>query len=149
MKNKEDKLLRALIATEIKTLPNKDFTIETIRKIQFSESEKKLGVTPSLDPIFFLPLFIYFLFFILCFILKLLTIVKIQDLEYPVLFLETIILNSVSPSIILTFSILGLFDYYLKKKGKINRTKSNKTISSMSKLSYEQLSVRNINFRRN
>jgi len=122
MKNKEDELVKTLIATEIKPLPNKNFTNETMRKIQFSQSENKLVAPPAIDPIFFLPLFIYFLFFILYFILNLL-------LAYPVLFLETIILNSVSLSIILTFSILGLFDYYLKKEGKIKRAKSYKRFS--------------------
>jgi len=128
MKSKEDELLKALITTEIKKLPNKDFTIETIRKIQFLVPENKLEVSPSLDPIFFTPLFIYFLFFVLSFLLKLLTGVKIY-LD-PVVFLETIILSTVSLSIILAFSILGLFDYYLKKEGKIKGTKSNKRYST-------------------
>lgn len=129
MKSKEDELLKALITTEIKKLPNKDFTIETIRKIEFLEPENKLEVPISLDPIFFTPIFIYFLLFVLCFILKLLTGVKIY-LEIPVLFLETIILSPVSLSIILAFSILGLFDYYLKKEGKIKGTKSDKRYST-------------------
>jgi len=129
MKSKEDELLKALIATEIKKLPNKDFTVETIRKIQFLEPEKKLDLPPSFDLIFFTPLYIYFLIFVLCFILKLLTVAEIR-LEFLVQFLETIILSHVSLSIILAFSILGLFDNYLKKEGKMKRTKSNKRYST-------------------
>jgi hypothetical protein len=129
MKNKEDELLKALIATEIKKLPNKDFTVETIRKMSFLEPEKKMDLPPSFGLIFFTPLYIYFLFFVLCFILKLLSVTGIR-LEFLVQFLETIILSHVSLSIILAFSILGLFDNYLKKEGKMKRTKSNKRYST-------------------
>tara|TARA_Y100000385_G_scaffold273636_1_gene315743 strand:+ start:4338 stop:4733 length:396 start_codon:yes stop_codon:yes gene_type:complete len=129
MTSKEDKLLKAFISTEIKKLPNKGFTAETIRKIEFLEAQKTLKVSPYLEPIFFIPLFIYSLFIVLCFILKLLTVVKVH-LGFSVLFLETILLSPVSFSIILVFSILGLFDYYLKSEGTIKSTKSSKGYST-------------------
>ena len=58
MKHKDEKILRGLIAREIKELPNKTFTAETMSKLDLFRS-KKLS-----SPFFLTPYFHYPYFFI-------------------------------------------------------------------------------------
>ena len=123
MKHKDEKILRGLIAREIKELPNKTFTGETMSKLDLFRS-KKLSSPFFFDSIFSLPILFYSLAVGLYYIIKFLSIVTILDLSNK--FIETIILSPVVISSIISFTVLSLLDFYLKKEIIVKRTKSNK-----------------------
>lgn len=123
MKHKDEKILRGLIAREIKELPNKTFTAETMSKLDLFRS-KKLSSPFFFDSIFSLPILFYSLAVGLYYIIKFLSIVTILDLSNK--FIETIILSPIVISSIISFTVLSLLDFYLKKEIIVKRTKSNK-----------------------
>lgn len=118
MKRDENQLMKDLIGLEIKAIPNPDFTLETIRKIQLEEAKRLSSKPVFISPILF-PAIIFAVSFILLSLLEFF-ILSLAP-ENPTLILlsttiSTILLNPTTISLVLSFVLLYYWDRYLTKR---------------------------------
>lgn len=118
MKIKDKEFIREILSSDFKQISNPNFTRNTFEKIAELE-ENKLTNSNSGDITFLVPQIIYVSLFIL---FSLVTVIiswtksgQINNVSHSIGMISDFLLNPVTASILLSFSILYLIDLYLKK----------------------------------
>ncbi len=118
MKTKDKEFIREIIASDFNQISNPDFTIDTLEIITESE-ENKISFSSSGDITFLIPWILYAsLFILLSFVTSIISWTQFGQENNLTLSIEMILdflLNPVTISILLSFSLLYLIDLYLKR----------------------------------
>lgn len=118
MKTKDKEFIREIISSDFKHISNPDFTIDTLGKITESE-DNKISFSSSGDITFLIPQILYAsLFILLSFVSVFISWTQFGQKNNVIHSIEMIsgfLLNPVTISILLSFSILYLIDLSLKK----------------------------------
>jgi hypothetical protein len=118
MKLKDKKFIREIISSDFKRISNPDFTGETIRKLAELEYTK-INYSYSGDITFFIPAIAYAA---LCILLSLFSAIcslpllgQIDNVMRSIEMISGYLVHPVTLSILFSFSLLYLFDLFLKK----------------------------------
>ncbi len=118
MKTKDKEFIREIVSSDFKHISNPDFTRDTLEKIA-ELKDTKISYSNSGDIIFLIPQIIYVFLFIL---LSLVNVIiswaqfgQINNVIHSIEIISGYLLNPVTISILLSFSILYLIDLYLNK----------------------------------
>ena len=118
MKIKDKAFIREIISSGFKQISNPDFNRNTIDKIKESEV-KKITHSTSGDITFLIPVLLYVSLFILFSfidaIFSLPYLGQVNNIMNSIEMISGILLHPVTISILFAFSLLYLFDLFLKK----------------------------------
>jgi len=116
--NREDKIIQDLIGLEKKSIPNKDFTLETVKKIQ--EAKALENKRPSMQYSTLLaPVLVYTILFVLFWLIKMGVIVFQVDIDQVSVILDKgmdYFFNPIVVAISISFILLFYFDGYMEKR---------------------------------
>ena len=129
MNKSDNKFIKEVISTDLKKISNPDFTLTTLEKIKESQKENSINIESMADLTLIYPAFGFSFLVILFSIIKVISSwVKIEQidkiLDLTVVF-SSYLFQPITLSLITTFTLLYLFDSYLKKQG----AKSTKTLT--------------------
>lgn len=118
MKTKDKEFIREIVSSDFKHISNPDFTVDTLEKIAAFE-DNKISYSKSGDIIFLIPQILYAsLFILLSFVTVILSwshLGQVDNLIHSIEMISGFLLNPVTISILLSFSLLYFIDLYLKK----------------------------------
>ena len=118
MKTNDKEFIREIVSSDFKQISNPDFTHDTLEKIAELE-DYKISYSNSGDITFLIPQILYASFLIL---LSLVTAIisgtqfgQKNSVIHSIEMISGFLLNPITISILLSFSLLYLIDLYLKK----------------------------------
>jgi hypothetical protein len=118
MKLKDKEFIREIVSSDFKRISNPDFTSETLRKIAGLECTK-INYSYSGDITFLIPVITYVA---LCILLSLLSTIfsfpildRINHVMRSIEMISSYLAHPVTISILFSFSLLYLFDLFLRK----------------------------------
>jgi len=118
MKTNDKEFIREIVSSDFKHITNPNFTVDTLEKIVALE-DNKISNSNSGDIIFLIPQVLYASLFIL---LSLVTLIiswtqlgQADNLRNSIEMILGFLLNPVTISIMFSFSLLYLFDLFLKR----------------------------------
>ena len=118
MKTKDKEFIRGIISSDLNKISNPDFTLDTIKIITESQ-ENKISFSSTGDISFLIPWVLYASIFIL---LSFVTLIiswpqfgQTNIITHSIELISGFLLNPVTISILISFSILYIIDLYLKR----------------------------------
>jgi hypothetical protein len=118
MKTKDKEFIREIVSSDFKHISNPDFTVDTLEKIVELE-DNKISYSNSGDITFLIPQILYASLLIL---LSFVTVIiswtqlgQVDNLIHSIEMISGFLLNPVTISILFSFSLLYLFDLFLKR----------------------------------
>jgi len=118
MKTKDKEFIRGIISSDLKHISNPDFNRVTLEKIAETE-DGRVTFSNSGDKTFLIPVIIYTSLFIM---LSLISVIiswsnpgQINNIMHSINMISSFLLDPVTISILLSFSLLYLIDLYLNK----------------------------------
>ncbi len=118
MKIKDKEFIREIVSSDFKHISNPNFTNDTLEKIAELE-DNKISNSNSGDMTFLIPQILYAsLFILLSFVNVFISwtqLGQVDSLIHSIEMISGFLLNPVTISILFSFSLLYLFDLYLKK----------------------------------
>lgn len=119
MNQNENKLIKELISTDLKKISNSDFTLTTLERIKELKNEKRVNLSNQADLTLIYPVFGFSVLLILFSIIKvigsLIKIEQISNIMNLTAIISGILLNPITISLLITFTLLYLLDLSLKK----------------------------------
>jgi hypothetical protein len=118
MKTKDKEFIREIVSSGFKPISNSDFTSDTLGKIAELE-DYKISYSYSGDIFFLIPVIIYvsmfFLFSLITVFISWTQLEQIDNILHSVEMISIYFLHPFTFSILFSFSLLYLFDLFLKK----------------------------------
>jgi hypothetical protein len=118
MKTKNKEFIREIVSSDFKHISDPDFTVDTLEKIA-ELKDNKISNSNSGDITFLIPQILYTsLFILLSFVIAIISWTKLgqeSNLIHSIEMISGFLLNPVTISILLSFSLLYLIDLFLKK----------------------------------
>jgi hypothetical protein len=118
MKPKDKEFIRGIVYSDFKQISNPDFTSETLKKIAELDSTK-INYSNSVDIFFLIPVISYaslrILLSLFSTICSLPLLDQINNVMRSIEMISSCLMHPVTISILFSFSLLCLFDLFLKK----------------------------------
>ena len=118
MKTKDKEFIREIVSSDFKHISNPDFTLDTLKKIAELE-DNKISYSNSGDITFLIPQVLYaslfILFSLVTAIISWTQLGQVDSVMHSIEMISGFLLNPITISILLSFSLLYLIDLYLKK----------------------------------
>ena len=115
----DNKLIKEIISTDLKKISNPDFTLTTLQKIKESKKTISTKYAKQTDFTLLYPVFAFSILFVLYSIANMINLwIEITNLEIILILkgiISELLFNPIMVSSMIVFTLLYLFDTYLKK----------------------------------